>query len=234
MIKMKTWSGVMALVFVVAFGASGPARADQIFNFDDLTPVTSGLEALTGLPVPADYGGHGLAWTNFNYVTPSVFSGIPSGYQNVDASHGNVAINLGGGDSSLTISGSELFTFGSVDLMAAWNDGMTVTMVGSLGGTQQYSTTATVGTSAWNIFANSFAGTTVDSLTFSASGGTHHDGFGGSGSIFIMDDLTLGFVPVDGGGPGVGAVPEPSSLISAAAAVAAGLGLGARRRRRSV
>lgn len=233
MLKVKTWFRIMALASVVALGASAPVRADQVFNFDDLTPATSGLDALTGLPVPADYGGHGLVWTNFNYVTPSVFSGIPSGYQNVDASYGNVAVNLGGGGSSLTISGAELFTFSSVDLKAAWNDGMTVTMVGSLGGTQEYSTAATVGTSDWNNFANAFAGTTVDSLTFTATGGTHHDGFGGEGSIFIMDNLSLGFASVGGDSVANSAVPEPSSLISAAAAVAVGLGFGARRRRRS-
>ena len=233
MLKVKTWVRIMAIASFVAVGAADPARADQVFNFDDLTPVTSGLDALTGLPVPSDYGGHGLVWTNFNYVTPSVFSGVPSGYQNVDASHGNVAINLGGDASSLTISGAELFTFNSVDLKAAWNDGMTVTMVGSLGGTQEFSTAATVGTSAWNGFANAFAGTAVDSLTFTATGGTHHDGFGGDGSIFIMDNLALGFASVGDSSPAIGAVPEPSSLISAAAAVAVGLGFGARRRRRS-
>lgn len=228
---MKTWFSFMALAFVVA---SAPVRADQVFNFDDLTPATSGFNALTGLPVPTNYGGHGLAWTNFNFVAPSVFAAIPSGYQNVDASHGNVAINLGGAGSSLTISGAELFTFGSVDLKAVWSDGMTVTMVGSLGGAQEFSTTATVGVGAWDGFVNSFAGTAVDSLTFSASGGTHHNGFNGEGSIFIMDNLTLGFGPVDDAGdgdPSVAAVPEPSSLISAAAAVAVGLGFGARRRR---
>ena len=79
MMHLKTWFGVMALVCVVAVGASDQARADQILTFDDLSlGGLSGLDALTGLPVPAGYGG--LTWTNFNHLDTAAYASIPSGY----------------------------------------------------------------------------------------------------------------------------------------------------------
>jgi hypothetical protein len=225
MIHWRTWVGVVLMAFGVAVAAPVQVRADQVLNFEDLTPATSWPASMTGLPVPNNYGGFG--WTNFNYLDVAAFDGASSGYENLFKKHGSniVAINLGGDSASLAISAPDPFTFKSVQLASAWYNDMTVTMVGSLGGIQQFTTSAIVNMNDWINFSNNiaFSNLAIDKLTFSTSGGT-----GSTGRIFIMDNLVLGSVQTD---PSPGAVPEPSSVISAAVAVVAGLGYGVRRRR---
>lgn len=223
MIRLKTWCGVMALVVGVALGASVPAQgASQTLTFENQVGLPDPGN-IDGASIPNGYGG--LNWNNFYYLNASTYIGNPSGYSNGLVSGKNVAYNAGGDGASLSVSSPGVFTFNSVYLTAAWNDGLSVVVDGYLGTTLLYSQTVIVDTShptAPTIF--NFAG--IDSLTFTSSGGSRHDGFVGAGDHFVMDDFTF-TLGTDG------AVPEPSSLISAAAAVAAGLGYGARRRRRA-
>lgn len=216
MIGLKAWRGVVVLSLGVALGAAGQARAD-VLSFDDL-PSDVG----NGIIMPFDYGG--FSWSNFYYLDGTSGLNNNSGFHNAVVSTNNVAYNFGG-DAALLGLGSGYFTFNSVHLTGVWNDGLNIKIDGYKDGSLLYTQTVVVNTDQPYFLNVNYVD--INALSFTASGGTSH-GFtnGGTGTLFAMDDLTFN-------ADAIGAVPEPSSMISAAAAVAAGLGYGARRRRRA-
>ncbi len=160
--------------------------------------------------------GGGFSWNNFYTLnsTGSVYD--QSGYENGTVSGSYVAYNANGTSASLASFSS--FVFNGAYFAGAWNNGLSITVNGFLGGVQTLSETFLVSTNAplWRSF-----GWTVDSLTFSTAGGTPAPGLNGAGTHFAMDNFTYNEV--------LSPVPEPETY----AMLAVGLGLlGAFARRR--
>lgn len=148
-------------------------------SFDDVT--TGNMAALGG------YGG--LEWSdNFYAAKASVLGG---GYTAGLQSGAYVAFNAY--SSAVSFSADDPFTFESAYLTAAWNDGLTLDIKGYLGSAEVQSLTlllsATTPTFALLNWSN------VDRVSFASHGGTHHAGYGGAGTAFVMDNLTLTPVP---------------------------------------
>jgi len=151
----------------------------------------------TGSAIPGGYGG--LNWSNMYCVPAASNAYNPSGYSN---GIGNVAFNGGGG---VAFSSSTPFNLSTLELGAAWNNGLAVVITGYNGTKQLYQDTFTVSTSGLNLETLNFYGVTL--VTFSSSGGTS-EGFAstglgpggvfGTGTEFVLDDMT---------------VPEPSVIV---------------------
>ena len=133
--------------------------------------------------------------------------GQNNGYGHGVVSGSNIAYN----GSALTASLSSLssFLFNGAYFTGAWNNGLSITVNGFLGGVATLSKTFVVDSLAptWQSFD-----WTVDSLSFSSAGGVNQ-GYGGSGSHFAMDNFTYNEV--------LSSVPEPETY----AMFAVGLGL---------
>jgi hypothetical protein len=187
------------LVVAGIIGAAAPAMA-QTYNFDGESD-----QDLTGYA--------GLTWNGFG--TLDATDGNPSGYATYTSPDGTVAYNYSGHPASFSSSSS--FILGSLDLAAAWRDGLQVTVDGYLGGALVDSAVFTLDSESASLEVLNW---TVDTVDFSASGGVN-PGYMGNGTEISFDDFTLGEVS----GP---SVPEPGSL----AVLGAGLiGLGLARRR---
>jgi hypothetical protein len=155
-------------------------------TFDDLpSPGTYGSL------IPAGYGG--LQWNNFNYLDGEDF--VASGFQNGVMSGQNVAFN--GSGNSAQISSGTSFDLNSAWLTAAWNDGLQLEVQGFSGGTLAYDQTYTLNAAAPTLLTFSYFD--VDQVNFISFGGVNH-GYGGSGTQFVMDNLTV-------------SVPEPNSTM---------------------
>ena len=171
----------------LAFGAATTAQAVTV-TFDDLPESVSPTE----FTVPNGYGG--LNWSNFYYVDVNSISN--SGYANGMVSPTNVAYN-GFGDPAFA--SDSRFTLNSAYFTGAWNDGLDIHVVGSLGGVTVYTTDFLVNSTSPTLYTFNWAG--LDNVAFSSSGGTDH-GYGGSGTQFAMDNLRINEP-----------VPEPSTLL---------------------
>ncbi len=181
----------LLLILGLAFALVGVAGAD-VLTFDNLPATTYGS------PIPNGYGG--LGWSNFYYLTTSIYPYNPSGYLNGTVSGTNVAYNAYGNAAQI-ISGPT-FVFNSAYFTGAWNDGLQVEVQGYLNGNKIASSIFTVNTSGPSF--ETF-GWTVDHLYFSASGGTFNSNFpygNGGGPWFAMDNFN--YTP---------AVPEPASMV---------------------
>lgn len=132
--------------------------------------------------------------------------------QNNGYGHGVVSgrkIAYNGDAQVATLSSLSSFLFTGAYFTGAWNNGLSITVNGFLGGVATLSKTFVVDSLAptWTSF-----GWNVDSLSFSSAGGVAQ-GYGGSGSHFAMDNFTYNEV--------LSSVPEPETY----AMFALGLGL---------
>lgn len=141
------------------------------------------------------------------YTLNSSVEQTNSGYANGTVSGNYVAYNGYGDSASLSSLSSFLFT--GAYFTGAWNDGLSITVNGFLGGVATLSKTFVVDSLAptWESF-----GWNVDSLSFSSAGGVAH-GYDGAGNHFAMDNFTYNEV--------LSSVPEPETY----AMFALGLGL---------
>lgn len=140
---------------------------------------------------------------------------LASGYKSGTVSGNYVAYN--GSAMAASLSSLSSFLFNGAYFTGAWNNGVSITVNGFLGGVATLSKTFVVDSLAptWQSFD-----WTVDRLSFSSAGGVNQ-GYGGSGSHFAMDNFTYNEV--------LSSVPEPETY----AMFAVGLGLlGAFARRR--
>jgi hypothetical protein len=169
---------VAFLASVAAFALAGPASA-ELLTFDSL-PGDGSL-------IPAGYGG--LVWSNFDDLNATF--GPPSGYINGLVSPPNVAFNGFGSPASFT--SVETFELNSFYLTAAFNDGLNVTVTGLLNGVMINSTTLVVNTSGPTLETFNWAG--INAVDFSSCCGVHHDDYLGSGTQFVIDNLSISTVP---------------------------------------
>jgi hypothetical protein len=164
---------------LVAFAASSQATT---ITFDDLTDNGGGT--------PIANGYQGLNWTNFDVLNTSLYS-TPSGYQNNTVSAPNVAYN---GFGSPAVISNNTFTLNSFYLGAAWNDGLQVTVTGLLNGVTLGTTTFAVSTTGPAVL-ETLNWTGINEIDFSSAGGVPH-GYKGSGTQFVLDNLTINGVTV--------------------------------------
>lgn len=176
-IKSLLKAGVLVL-FVSASTVFG-----EIINFDDLvaTPAGGNHDA-----IPNGYGG--LNWGNFN-VIDGVNSDSSTGYHYAPTSGNNVAFNNFGDLAS--VNGSA-FNLTSGYFTSAWNDNLQLEVKGFVGSTLAYDHTYTLSAVAPTFINLNLQD--VSQVQFVSSGGTQHAGYGGSGTQFAMDDLTVNFV----------------------------------------
>ncbi len=159
---------LIAAMFALMGLAAASASADTI-TFDDMgnAPVANGY--------------HGLNWNNF-YVT----TGSNSGYANGTISAPHVSYNAFANAASF--SSATPFTLNDAYFTGAWNDGLSIHVVGTAGSTT-FTKDFTVNTSGATDVT--FNWTNLTSVNFTSSGGVHHNGLAGSGTHFAMDNLTI-------------------------------------------
>jgi len=200
--------------------AQSPASATTI-TFDDLPAPAS-----VGLVIPNGYAG--LTWTNLSYVAGSSFA--PSGLLNGTVSAPDVAFNKNGGVAS--VSSSTPFQLTSLELTSAWDEGLFVSIVGSINGQAVESLGAFRTTLAPILIVLNWAGLTeISFASFCVPGICTSAGYpatpaGGAQLAFVIDNLVI--------------VPTPAPLPAALSLFAGGLGLigcagaAAKRRRRKL
>jgi hypothetical protein len=147
--------------------------------------------------IPSGYGG--LNWDNFYVLNSATYFLNPSGYQPGTTSGQWVAYNAFGNPASV-LQGSSPFDMISGQFTAAWNDNLILDIVGVSGGIPTYFANYILSATSPTLLT--FNWTNLDYVTFTSSGGTHHDGYPGLGEHFALDDLVVG----------TSAVPEPTSM----------------------
>jgi hypothetical protein len=160
------------------------ASSAQVLTFDDLS-ARIGLHP----PVPNGYGG--LQWQNFELTAPLAVFSPPNGGQNGVVSPPNVIFNASGSNASF--SASAQFNLNSGYFTAVWNDGLLLEVQGYSSGSKVYDHTYTLNTMAYRLIT--FDLVNVDDVVFAASGGAHHAGYSGFGTEFVLDNLSVSFVP---------------------------------------
>lgn len=149
--------------------------------------------------IPPGYGG--LNWSDFAVLNSATYNLNPSGYLAGTTSGSWVAYNAGGFPASI-LQGTSPFTLNSGQFTAAWSDALQIDITGFSGDVQTYFATYIL--SATSPMLLTFNWTNLDYVTFNSYGGTHHEGYYGSGENFALDDLVVDAE--------VNAVPEPASM----------------------
>jgi hypothetical protein len=177
--------------------------------FEDI-PLASGAD----VSMPSGYGG--LTWNNAYVLDTNGFAYNPSGYEPGAVSGTQVGFN--GFGNSMSFSIGSPFTFNSLYMTAAWNDGLSVEVKGSLNGSTVFSQTLSPSATAPTLYTFNWSG--IDKVSFSASGGTQHYSLAAS-THFAFDNLTIN-EPIT---PFTPAIPEPQTyvLMAACLAVVAGV-----------
>jgi hypothetical protein len=202
---MNRFKGMVLVLAAMAIPAAAQA---QVIGFDDLGN-TCGTQLTNGY--------QGFNWNNFYVLNPAFCGGslAVSGYAHGTVSQGNVAYNAFAQPAQ--VSSPNPFTFNSVYMTGAWNDGVSVVVTGWLGSTQLYQQTVTVNSHSPTNFVFNWSG--VDMVDFNSFGGVDQ-GYGGGGSHVAFDDMDLG---------AANAAPEPVTLLLLGSGLT---GVGAWRRRR--
>lgn len=200
---------ILGLAFLLPI-ASDSALADLI-TFDDL-PRPGGI--------PLTNGYHGFNYSNLDYINTIPLPG--TGYRTGTVSPHNVAYNGYGNPASLTSAGGTAFTLDSFYLTAAWNDDLDVTVTASRLGVVLDTTTLIVSTDGPTLETLNWTG--IDTLQFSAFGGTPHPHAAGSGTNFVLDNLAI---DESASSP----TPEPQTLVLVGSGALAALGAARRRLR---
>ncbi len=152
-------------------------------TFDNLpTPNPTGDGSFDG-SVPNSYSG--LTWSNFSIINGVLETN--SGYAAGVISSNNVAYH--GGTNFASISSAVPFDLLSAYLTAAWNDSLQVQVLGYTASTETYSNSYTLSATGPTFINFDYLG--VNEVDFTSSGGTHHSGYAGNGTQFVMDNMTI-------------------------------------------
>ncbi|MEW6267233.1 MAG: PEP-CTERM sorting domain-containing protein [Thermodesulfobacteriota bacterium] len=173
---------VLGLALLMTLGLAGFAGA-TVLDFEGLSSYSE-----------IDEGYGGLNWSNFYILDAVNYYSNPSGYYNGLVSGSNVAYNAGGDIASIS---TGTFDFNGAYLTAAWNDDLSIDVLGYNNGNLLYSTTVVVDTDGPTWFAFNYLG--IDQVVFNSYGGVNH-GYNGGGTHFAMDDFTFNAqaVPIPG------------------------------------
>ena len=182
----------LAALAALSLVAARPAAAQTTITFDDLSDNGSGT--------PIANGYQGLNWSNFYVLNTNQFP-VPSGYQPGTVSGTNVAYNGGVPEAINSVTPGSTFTLNSGYFTAAWHDNLNLTVTALHNGLTVFSKSVTLSATAPTLVNFDFTG--VDQVNFDSSGGTHHAGYGGDGTQFALDNLTIN---------GPASTPEPSSF----------------------
>jgi hypothetical protein len=189
MAKLSFFATAAALgVFLSGYSADAAT-----LTFDD---INAGQIAAQ---IPNGYGG--VNWDNFYTLDAVNFDLNPSGYNNGLVSNNNVAYNGFANPASISAISSP-FSLVSGYFTGAWNNGLTIDVVGQVAGVNTYFTSFVVDSAKPTL--ETFNWSNLSSVTFSSSGGASA-GFAGGGEHFALDNLTLNGV--------ASAVPEPSTWV---------------------
>jgi hypothetical protein len=188
---MKNALKLIAVVIVIGLAALYQAEAN-LFTFDDLP------DSFPGYAIPNGYGG--LDWGNFyelDGVNINAYYGISaSGYANGVVSANNVAFN-NFGNTAIT-SASTPFNLVSGYFTGAFNNNLTLSVQAYNGSSLIYSQTYSLNATSSQFIT--FGMNNITEVDFSSYGGYNAGLNYGSGTQFVMDNLTV--VPV----------PEPAAL----------------------
>jgi len=146
--------------------------------------ITFDAGVLDNAPVPSPY--QGLNWDNFYGMNAVRFTFNPSGFVAGMVSSDFVAYNAFGDPASF--SSDTPFDFNSAYLTGGWRDGLNVQVQGFMGPTLAYDQTVVVAATAPTLFNFNYLG--VDLVLFMSSGGVDQ-GYGLSGTHFVMDNMTI-------------------------------------------
>ncbi len=201
-------------ISALALLAAACAAQSTTLTFDDLG-LANGSETLL-----FSYGG--FTWNNAGALNTTGFYGNPSGYPAGAVSGSGVGFSIMA--ETLSFSSATPFTFNSVWLTGAWNDGLSVSITGSLAGTSLYSQTVNPLATAPTLYTFDWAN--IDTVSIQSSGGIGHPGYTGGGfggEHVALDDLTFNAAPV----------PEPASFAMLLAGLSVLTGVARRRQRTS-
>jgi hypothetical protein len=204
MMSLKKIASILALSSTISVSLSASATT---INFDDL----SGFGFITN-------GYNSLDWNNFYFLNPITYpnSTTLNGYKNGTVSPQNVATNAGG--QAASISSINGFTLNDAFFTAAWNHRLNLKAVAT-DGVNTYIKNFILDTSGPQDIVFNFAN--ITSVTFTSFGGIDA-GFGGGGTHFAMDNLTIN-----------APVPEPETYAMLMAGLGV-MGFVARRRKNKV
>jgi len=209
---MKRLFGSFCLCGLLACAISASAVT---VTFEDLKARADADNSFSDghwIQVPSSYDG--LGWSNFWVSDAATCAWNPCGYRYGEASGTMVAYNAGATPAWLdAISGS--ITLHSAYLTGAWNDGLNVQIKGYRSGVLLYNTTVNVSAFHPTLVSLNYNG--VDDVMFSSWGGTNA-GFGGSGEVFVMDNLSYDVY-----------VPEPTSILALLCGIGSLAGIARRR-----
>jgi hypothetical protein len=179
-------TGFLLIVLTVSLCATSQASA-AVLTFDDV--------GVHGTVIPNGYGG--FNWSNIRVADRTSVPG--GGYGNGTISGNFTAYNTLGNPAALS---GPVFTFNGAYFTAAFNNGLTIQLLGLLGGTTLFSQSVVVDTTGPTWAQLDWVG--IDALSFTSSGGVNY-GLGGGGTQFVMDNFTFNepIAPV---------VPEPGTL----------------------
>ncbi|PTY08730.1 PEP-CTERM sorting domain-containing protein [Opitutaceae bacterium EW11] len=165
---------LVLLTALLALSGIVPEAHAQLVDFDDLPPAP-------GDWIPSDY--HGMHWYNFQYLTGNTLPG--SGYEVGTISPGNVAYN-GFGQPAVFWDDAP-FDLTSLFLTAAWNDDLSVTLLGFSRGELAYDRSLTVSTDKPTfVFLDWY---NVDVVYLATSGGIPNPDSIGVGTHVAIDNM---------------------------------------------